>query len=318
MFEGVTMVSMEDGQVARLAKALATLFVVKYGLEVLGFLYRTFLRPGKNLKKKYGGYVVVTGCTDGIGKAFCEELAKMGFPLLLISRTESKLQDLAADLEKKGVDVDYVAVDFANATQAKWKQVKAKIESIDVGMLFNNVGVSYPHAQYLHELDEDVVKQLITVNVDCTTRMTKYVLPGMVKRGKGAIVNIGSGAATVLPSDPLYSVYAGTKAYVDQFSKSLSVEYSKHNIDVQVQAPLFVVSKMSKIRRASVTVPSPKGYAKAGLRAIGYEVRTSPYWSHSIIWALISALPVSFMDKMRIGMTTDIRRRALRKKNKAQ
>ena len=66
-------------------------------------------------------------------------------------------------------------------------------------------------------------------------------------------------------------MYAGTKGYVDQFSKSLSVEYSKYNIDVQVQAPLFVASKMSKIRRASLTVPSPRQYAVAGLAKVGTE-----------------------------------------------
>ena len=154
--------------------------------------------------------------------------------MLLISRTESKLEALASELEDK-TEVKYLAVDFSNATKAKWDEVQKTIEALDVGMLFNNVGVSYPHAQYLHELDDETVRQLITVNVDCTTKMTKFVLPGMVSRRGGAIINIGSGAATVLPSDPLYSVYAGTKGYVDQFSKSLSVEYAKYNIDVQVQ-----------------------------------------------------------------------------------
>ena len=309
---------MDDRVVAKLAKTFATLFLVKYGLEVLNFLYKIFLRPGLNLKKRYGGWAIVTGCTDGIGKAFCQELAKKGFPLLLVSRTESKLKDLAAELEKEDVEVKYLAVDFGSAPESKWKEVQSVIESLDVGILFNNVGVSYPHAQYLHELDDDIVKSLITVNVDCTTKMTKFVLPGMVKRGGGAIVNIGSGPATVLPSDPLYSVYAGTKAYVDQFSKSLSVEYAKNNIDVQVQAPLFVVSKMSKIRRASVTVPTPKAYARAGLKAIGYETRVSPYWSHTIIWAFIASMPVALMDSVRIGMTTKIRKRALAKKNKSK
>jgi 17beta-estradiol 17-dehydrogenase / very-long-chain 3-oxoacyl-CoA reductase len=294
---------------------LALLKVFKF----VSSFYKIFLRGGYNLKKKYGGWAVVTGCTDGIGRAFCEQLAKKNIPLLLISRTESKLKDLAAELqEKHGKDyeVDYIACDFSNATASTWAKVKAKIEGLDVGMLFNNVGVSYPHAMYLHELDDDMIQQLISVNVECTTKMTKFVLPGMVQRKKGAIINIGSGAATVLPSDPLYSVYAGAKGYVDQLSKSLSVEYAKYNIDVQVQAPLFVVSKMSKIRRASITVPTPKQYAAAGLANIGYETRVSPYWSHSIIWAIICAMPVALMDHVRVNMTTSIRKRALKKKAK--
>ena len=73
-----------------------------------------------------------------------------------------------------------------------------------------------------------------------------------------------------------------------------------------------------KIRRASVTVPTPKAYARAGLKAIGYETRVSPYWSHSIIWAFIASMPVALMDSVRIGMTTKIRKRALAKKNKSK
>merc|ERR1712087_213377 len=57
---------MDDRVVAKLAKTVATLFLVKYGLEVLNFLYKIFLRPGLNLKKRYGGWAIVTGCTDGI------------------------------------------------------------------------------------------------------------------------------------------------------------------------------------------------------------------------------------------------------------
>ena len=67
---------------------LALLKVFKF----VSSFYKIFLRGGYNLKKKYGGWAVVTGCTDGIGRAFCEQLAKKNIPLLLISRTESKLK----------------------------------------------------------------------------------------------------------------------------------------------------------------------------------------------------------------------------------
>ena len=73
---------------------------------------------------------------------------------------------------------------------------------------------------------------------------------------------------------------------------------------------------MSKIRRASITVPTPRAYARAGLASIGHEVRGSPFWTHTIIWAIIASMPVALMDSIRIGMTTKIRKRALAKKNK--
>lgn len=78
--------------------------------------------------------------------------------------------------------------------------------------------------------------------------MIRCVLPNMIAKKKGAVLNIGSGAATVLPSDPLYAIYAATKGYVDQLTRSLAVEYSGKGIDFQLQAPLYVATKMAKIR----------------------------------------------------------------------
>jgi len=284
------------------------------------FIWKTMLRPGHDLKKKYGGWAVVTGCTDGIGKAFCEELAKKNIPLLLVSRTESKLENLASELKSKhgeSYQVKWVAADFGNATESTWKSVLEAINSIDVGILINNVGLSYPHAEYLHNLDDELISQLIKINIESTTKMTSLALPGMIKRKSGAIVNIGSGAATVIPSDPLYAIYAASKGYVDQFSRTLHAEYKRFNIDVQLQAPLFVVSKMSKIRRSSIAVPTAKAYAKAGLRTIGYEPRVSPFWVHSIMWAIISCIPESMMDNIRYKQSLSIRKRALAKKAKS-
>jgi 17beta-estradiol 17-dehydrogenase / very-long-chain 3-oxoacyl-CoA reductase len=62
-----------------------------------------------------------------------------------------------------------------------------------VGVLVNNVGISYPYTQYFHELDDERVEQLMTLNVHSTTWMTRIVLPGMISRKRGSIVNIGSG-----------------------------------------------------------------------------------------------------------------------------
>lgn len=72
----------------------------RFVLAFLGGVWRYFLRPGKNLRG-YGKWAVVTGATDGIGKAFCEELAKKKINLVLVSRTESKLKELSSALESK-------------------------------------------------------------------------------------------------------------------------------------------------------------------------------------------------------------------------
>jgi len=157
---------------------------------------------------------VITGPTDGIGKAFAFQLARKGLNLVLVGRNPDKLKDVSDSIRTKygNTQVKNVVVDFAGDLDEGVGRIKEAIEGLDVGVLINNVGVSYPYARYFHEVDEQLLNNLIKVNVEGTTKVTHAVLPVMIKKKKGAIVNIGSGAAIVIPSDPLYAVYAATKA----------------------------------------------------------------------------------------------------------
>nr|BAN15748.1 3-ketoacyl-CoA reductase [Dianthus caryophyllus] len=278
--------------------------------KLVKWVYISFIRPGKNLKK-YGSWAVVTGPTDGIGKGFAVELAKKGLNLVLVGRNPEKLNDISSIItsKNKNIQIKTVVVDFSGDLGAGIERIKSAISEIDVGILINNVGVSYPYARYFHEVDEELINNLIKVNVEGTTKVTQAVLPSMIKRRKGAIVNIGSGAAIVIPSDPLYSLYAATKAYVDQFSRCLYVEYKNMGIDVQCQVPLYVATKMASIKRSSFFVPSTEGYAKAGIRHIGYEPRCTPYWPHSLLWGIASCVPESIIDAWRLRFCLAIRKR---------
>ncbi|KAL2505277.1 Very-long-chain 3-oxoacyl-CoA reductase 1 [Abeliophyllum distichum] len=290
--------------------ALGFLSLVKCSFTILKWVYVNFLRPGKNLKK-YGSWALVTGPTDGIGKAFAFQLARKGLNLVLVGRNPDKLQEVSDSIKSKygSTQVKTVVVDFSGDLNDGVGRIKETIEGLDVGVLINNVGVSYPYARFFHEVDENLLNDLIKVNVEGTTKVTHAVLPGMVQRKKGAIVNIGSGAAIVIPSDPLYAVYAATKAYIDQFSRCLYVEYKKSGIDVQCQVPLYVATKMASIKRSSFFVPSTDGYARAALCWIGYEPRCTPYWPHSLLWGLLNSLPESIVDAWRMKFCLGIRKR---------
>ncbi|XP_009768596.1 very-long-chain 3-oxoacyl-CoA reductase 1 [Nicotiana tabacum] len=290
--------------------SLGSLKILCFSLIFLKWVYVNFLRPGKNLKK-YGSWALVTGPTDGIGKGFAFQLAKKGLNLVLVGRNPDKLKDVSDSIKAKygQIQIKSVVVDFSGDLDEGVKKIKEIIEGLDVGVLINNVGVSYPYARFFHEVDDKLLADLIKVNVEGTTKVTQAVLPGMLKRKKGAIVNIGSGAAIVIPSDPLYAVYAATKAYVDQFSRCLYVEYKKSGIDVQCQVPLYVATKMASIKRSSFFVPSTDGYARAGLRWIGYEPRCTPYWPHSLLWGLLYSLPESIVDAWRLKFCMGIRKR---------
>ncbi|KAK4264990.1 hypothetical protein QN277_026100 [Acacia crassicarpa] len=291
--------------------------LLKFFIAFLRWVYVNFLRAPKNLKK-YGSWAVITGPTDGIGKGYAFQLARVGLNLVLVGRNPDKLKDVSdLILAKYGKSqIKTVVVDFAGDVSEGMVKIREAIEGLDVGVLINNVGISYPYARYFHEVDEELLKNLIKVNVEGTTKVTHIVLPGMLQRKKGAIVNIGSGAAIVIPSDPLYAVYAATKAYIDQFSRCLYVEYKKSGIDVQCQVPLYVATKMASIKRSSFFVPSTDGYARAGMRWIGYEPRCTPYWPHSILWVLAYSLPESLVDAWRLWFCLGIRKRGQLKDTK--
>ncbi|GAB2297842.1 Very-long-chain 3-oxoacyl-CoA reductase 1 [Dionaea muscipula] len=290
--------------------AVGSFKVLKTLLAVLQWAYVCFLRPPKNLKK-YGSWAIVTGSTDGIGKGFAFQLARLGLNLILVGRNPDKLREVSDAIRAKygKTQIKTVVVDFSGDLDEGIKRIQETIEGLEVGILVNNVGISYPYARYFHEVDEELLRNLIKVNVEGTTKVTHAVLPVMIKRKRGAVVNIGSGAATVIPSDPLYAVYAATKAYIDQFSRSLYVEYKKMGIDVQCQVPLYVATKMASIRRSSFLVPSTDGYAKAGIRYIGYEPRCTPYWPHSLIWGLMGFVPDRLFDGWRLRFSLGIRQR---------
>ena len=196
-----------------LLTSLGLLSFLKLSFSLLRWAYVTFLRPGKNLKK-YGSWALITGATDGIGKSFAFQFARKGLNLVLVGRNPQKLNEVSASIKSKysSVCIETVVMDFAADLAEGVERIKEKIKGLDVGILVNNAGVSYPYARYFHEVDDELLRNLIKVNVEGVTRVTHAVIPGMLERKRGAIVNIGSGAAIVIPSDPLYAVYAATKA----------------------------------------------------------------------------------------------------------
>jgi len=278
------------------------------------------LRPGLNLKK-YGDWAIVTGATDGIGKALCFEFAKKGLNVVLISRTESKLKDVAAEIEGKypKVHTIIVPIDFADFNETKQARVRQAVQDLKIAVLVNNVGMSYSYPQYYNELEDDVVRDLIELNISSTAFMTKIVLPIMESQSRGIVVNMSSGSSA-LGGCPLLAEYAASKAFVNEMSASLHYEYasSKTDIRVQAQQPLYVTSKLSKMKRASLTVPSPSTFARHSVKMMGYEPVISPYWAHALMLYLISLAPANVAMKFVKGQHLAIRKRALKKYGKAK
>jgi len=289
------------------------LAVVIYVLGRVAYAaYKFFGRPGKDLKQ-YGSWAVVTGATDGIGKAYCFELAKQGLNILLISRTQEKLDTVAMELSQHKTQVSTLAIDFTTffCGSESYNKVAAKLRGLDVGVLINNVGMSYPYPKHFGngEVTDELINKLIAANIQSTTWMTRLVLPGMQERKRGAIVNISSASAR--GPCPLLTVYSATKAYVDRFSTSLNAE-NKH-VSVQVQSPFFVTTKLAKIRNPSITTPTPKAYARVGIKAIGYDADISPYWAHAVLVEIMGWLSPFLVAKVVSVMHKGLNKRGLNK-----
>jgi len=297
---------------------LGLLVVLRAVAQVGYFFYAKFLRAGINVRK-LGKWAVVTGATDGIGKAFAEELARKGLSVLLVSRTQSKLDETAKELGEKYPKVSFetLSIDFgafAGGSRAdpSVEVARKKLEHLEVGVLINNVGVSYEYPELYHKIDDERAQQLVELNINSTNWMTRLVLPGMIDRKKGAVVNIGSAAGT--GPCPMLAGYSAAKQYIAMMTRSLAAEYSHiPGLSFQCQTPLFITSKLSKIRKPTITTPTPANYVKAAVRAIGYENEVSPFWAHSVILAVMHSLPQSVVDFIQNSSHRALNKRALKK-----
>ncbi|EDO41442.1 predicted protein [Nematostella vectensis] len=223
--------------------------------------------------------LVVTGCTDGIGKSFAYQLAAQGINLILISRTKEKLENMEAEIKSAyKVDTRIIALDFSGSADI-YEGLDVKLGGLDIGILVNNVGVSH-YPEFFTNMKREDCWKMINVNDLSVIMMTHIILPGMVSRGKGLVLNLSSGAG--LEPRPLLSVYSSCKAFVDFFSCCLHDEYSGKGIIVQSVMPLYVATKMSRIRKPNLFVPGPDEYVKQVLGTVGVQSRTNGCWSHAL------------------------------------
>lgn len=234
--------------------------------------------------KESNSWAIITGATDGIGLSYAHEFSKKGYNLLLISRSEDKLnkvkQEIDKESNKKGKQIDIHIADFTKTDI--YDGIEKKIKTLPrVDVLINNVGMSYEHPEfYASPHLEKTNQNILYVNCFSCSRMCYIILPIMEKQNHGVILNISSFSA--LDPVPLLSIYAASKAFVDSFSRSIAYEYAKKGITIQSVLPGFVATKMSKIRKANWMAPSADDYVKSQLKTVGLDSFTTGFWSHEL------------------------------------
>ena len=146
------------------------------------------------------------------------------------------------------VKIETFAFDFAKSKDVKeYQPMIEDLDNLEVGILINNVGIKYTHPELLHGMKDDLsdISNIIAVNTMPVTLLTSALLPQMVQRKGGVVVNISSFSGLYPMSH--WSVYSSTKQYVRWLSDILRQEYARKGIIVQTICPIFVISNMTRV-----------------------------------------------------------------------
>lgn len=274
-----------------MAKTSFTFANDTYTLIRLHFIPRLVRRA--DLVKQYGTWAVVTGSTSEVGMTYAKELASRGVNVILISRNEEEMDALAREIaDTFTVETVVIVADFSKGRDI-YPVIERALEGKEIGILVNNVSEFYDQPDYFTNLTEDKIWEIININIGATTMMTYMVLPEMVERRKGAIVNIAS--LSCCHPTPLLSAYSASKAYVDYFSRALHYEYGHYGVFVQSLLPSFMSPKMikhsKKPQKCGILFPSGEDYAHHAIATLGISRRTGGYWPHSIMIILSQYIP---------------------------
>jgi len=179
-------------------------------------------------------YALVTGGTSGIGYELVKLLAKDGYNLVVVARTEADLLQLSNEVKQQyGVDVITIAKDLFNIDNAFELHNEVKTKNIEIEILINDAG----QGQYGEFTDTDIRRELdiINLNISSLVVLTKLFLQDMVARGSGKIMNLSS-IASKTPG-PWQSVYHGTKAFVQSFTEAIRSEVKDSGVTVTALLP---------------------------------------------------------------------------------
>jgi uncharacterized protein len=211
---------------------------------------------------------LVTGASSGIGEAFAERLAADGWDLVLVARRRDRLEQVAARVTAAhGVSAGVLDVDLADGVQLE--ALCAEAAELPLAMLVNNAALA--HYKPFASLPAEEAQELVELNVLAPVMLTRAVLPGMVARGDGAVINVASllafSGSWDKPYLPKRAVYAASKAFLLSFTQVLAGELRGSGVRAQVVCPGVVrsefhsrqgvdMSEVPKMEPASVVAAS--------------------------------------------------------------
>ena len=188
---------------------------------------------------------LITGASSGIGEAFAEVFAAHGFNLVITARREDRLRAVAERLEQRyRIRVLVFVADHSLRDTAARLCTEMASRGLTIDALVNNAGYGVPGTYVASpwERHDAMLQVMVTGLVELTHRL----LPGMIERGYGRIINVAS-LAGLVPAPPGHTLYAASKALVIKFSEALSHEVRRYNIHVTAVCPGFTVSEFHDV-----------------------------------------------------------------------
>jgi uncharacterized protein len=261
---------------------------------------------------------LVTGASSGIGAAFARALAASGHHLVIVARDADRLRDTAKSLrEAYGIGCDPLVADLSTPSGCEAAEARLRSSAEPVDMLINNAGFSL-NRSFLRTAVEDE-QRLLNVNVVAVMRLAHAALPGMVERGRGAVVNVSSmsGFAAVMPG----STYPPSKAWVTSFSESMGLAARAYGVRVMALCPGYVRTEFHE--RAGINMSKTPEWmwldadevVRVALRDLaGGKLVSVPGWRYKMASVGMRHAPRALLQRVardtrgRIGRETDEQR----------
>jgi hypothetical protein len=188
-------------------------------------------------------YVLITGASEGLGREFAKLFAADRFPIVLVARNHSRLAEIARELSSlHGVDVRIIAKDLSRPGAAQEIKEELDGQAIAVGTLVNNAGCGI-HGPF-DRSDWKATEAMLSLNIMALTHLTRLLLPGMIARASGKVLNVASTAA--FQPGPFMACYFASKAYVLSFTEALSGELSGTGVTATAFCPGPVKTQFQK------------------------------------------------------------------------
>lgn len=199
-------------------------------------------------------------------------------------------QTIESGVRDKQVEVLTVKIDLSDSSEENYRNVGKQIDpdDRDIGILINNAGLATNDMRNFHEFDTREFVEIANVNVLAMLHFTKMVLPGMINRGRGCIINVSSLLGCI--ESPHANIYGPSKAFVNRFTSNLQIEYKSFPIDIFNLTPGCVQTKMlhgasqnSLINMETFLAPSAEYYSRSVVNAISTRIpRFSGCFGHAL------------------------------------